>query len=155
MVVEQRNLVLVFLVIEDGPGLAILEGIADQVGTIGDGGVAPVGGCHHDIAATDHAIGGLQRGEDILPVGELRGIDGNRESGSDEAVHRVIAGMHDVGGEAGADLGEGIFLAGENREVRRTAMLVDEGAEVVRRVIAGPFEAGQHLGGGTSAAAAR
>ena len=125
--------------------LVVLIILVDQIGAIGDAGIAPIGRRHDDLAIGDDALDRLQGREDVGPVGELGGVDRLGDLGLDEGKDGIGAGMHDVGVVAAANLLQRLVLIGEDREIRRLAMLGDIGFEEGGLVVAAPFHAGQHL----------
>ena len=56
LIVEHRHLAGIFLVIENRPAFVLLEVLVDEIGPIGDAGIAPVGRRHHHLAVYHHAI---------------------------------------------------------------------------------------------------
>ncbi len=104
LVVQHRNAACIFLIVKDRPGFILLEIFVNEVWTIGDARIAPIGGSHHHLPVDHHALGRLQRREDILPVGKFGRIDWRRELRLDESADRIIARMHDICRKSAADL---------------------------------------------------
>ena len=96
----------------------------------------------------------MMPGMQVLPAGDLRGVERLQQACLAPLHHALRAGMGKVGLEAGADLLEGFVLVAEEGEGRRLAVLGDIARVEVGVFVAGPVEHDQVLVFGGAAIAA-